>query len=507
MYFRYLLIAVLTYSIIGCNSGNNGGDGGTNPESNTSVGNTGSGTTDSQGTEGSSDGADTGGDSTGTDGDSSDAGGDTTDTGSDGSDTGGTTTDGGGTDSDGSTDAGEEECSVADLNQWVDDAMRDYYLYYNLVPQVDLAAYESPEQLITDLRVSPDRFSNVTDSAQQEQLFEEGITFGFGFRLVRDSLGAVRTAAVYKESPAELAGLQRGDVVMAVNGTPIEEMTNQLWSEYLGTGTDIVSPTFTVNKATGETQDISVTSGEYRLYTVQSANVATLNETQQRVGYINFLSYLGTAQSELNNVMAWLRDNEADELILDLRFNGGGFTSIARQLGSQVAGEVVFDEISERLSFNDRYAEFNYTRSFEPNDITLDLNRLYVITSGRTASSSELTINALRPYIDVYTIGGLTVGKPFVSRGRDRCGKRMHAMELISTNADGASVINGIAPDCEVFDTYQGDQGSLDDNMYSAALNYLYSGNCAAQPAAAQARSRPVFETSDELGFGSIDDR
>ena len=494
---RLVLIACLLLTITACNSGGSSStDGGTNPETNTDAG-------------ASTGGLTTGSDGTGTTGSDGTSSAGTTTNSDGGSSTGGDT---GGTDGDASTDSGVEECSIADVNQWVDDGMRDFYFYYDQVPTVDLAQYDDPNTLIRDLRVPPDRFSYVTDTAQQDALFDEGITFGYGFRFVRTNEGVVRTAAVNSESPADTAGLLRGDILVAVNGISIDEITNEQWAEALGTPPEVRSPIFSVQGEDGLDREVQITSGEYRLLTVQSGRFFDTN-AGTRVGYVHFLSYLGTAQAELNSVMAWLIENEVDELVLDLRFNGGGFTSIARQIGSQVAGEPVFDQVAEQLSFNDRYAEFNYTRDFDPNDFTLDLSRLFVITSDRTASASELTINALRPYIEVFTVGNRTVGKPFASRGRDRCGKRMQAIELLSTNANGASVIDGIPADCEVFDNYRGTQGSLEDSMMSTALNYMLNGSCeplpSTTPQAAVRRAgaaETFLATPDVIGEGSIAD-
>lgn len=485
---RLTLIVSILLSITACSSGGGGSsDAGTNPATNSDAGTTTGGLT-------------TGGDGTSTAGIT---------TISNGSSTSGVTDaiDGGG-----STDSGSDECSIADVNQWVDDGMRDFYFYYDQVPVVDLTQYNDPNTLIRALRVAPDRFSYVTDSAQQEALFEEGMTFGYGFRFVRTSEGVVRTAAVYTESPAEDSGLRRGDILLAVNGISIDEITNAQWTEALGTSPEVRSPTFSVQGEDGLDRDIQITSAEYRLLTVQQGKFFTTN-AGRRIGYVHFLSYLGTAQAELNSVMAWLKDNAVDELILDLRFNGGGYTSIARQIGSQVAGPPVFNQVAEQLSFNDRYAEFNYTQEFDENNITLELLRLYVITSDITASASELTINALRPYIDVYTVGNRTVGKPFASRGRDRCGKRMQAVELLSTNADGISVINGIPADCEAFDNYRGEQGTLEDSMFATTVNYLLNGLCELPPGdtpAAAARradgSESFLPSPDKVGEGAIAD-
>jgi len=191
-------------------------------------------------------------------------------------------------------------------------------------------------------------------------------------------------------------------------------------------------------------------------------------------------AFRATTDAEIDNAVAFLADAGISELILDLRYNGGGFTRIARQLASQIAGQAFVGQVYSRRMFNDKYSEFDLDQFIEAEPVTLDLSRLIVLTTSGTASASETLTNGLAPLIDVVVIGDRTVGKPFTSVSQDFCGKRINAMSTLTTNGIGESVIEGIVPTCVVMDDFLAPTDSINDALTGAALNYLQSGSCPA---------------------------
>ena len=370
----------------------------------------------------------------------------------------------------------DDECSIAAQNQWVDDAMRDFYIYADQVPIVNLADFESPESLIRGLRVAPDRFSNVANQSTQIQLFDEGIQFGYGSNVRRDANGEWRIFFVLEGSPSQVAGLKRGDILVAVNGIPFDDITREQSIEIFGTGIEIRSPLYTLRDEDGMQRDVIVTRGEFPFVTVQAATV--IEAGGNTIGYMYFAGFTETARDELDSAINMFISAEIDELVLDLRYNGGGRTAIAHKLASQIAGQVVFGQVMEQSLFNDAYQANNFTLFFPNEVIALALPRVIALVGPGTASASELTLNILEPYIDVTVIGALTVGKPFASRGRDRCGKRLNAMELISLNAAGNSVANGIMPDCAASDDFRLGLGDPVEALLAAAIDFIVDGVC-----------------------------
>jgi len=297
-----------------------------------------------------------------------------------------------------SPDEQTEDCSVAALNQWVDDNMRDYYLYYDQVPVLDLNAYDSPEELIVDLRVDPpDEFSNVRDADRQAQQFDEGVQFGFGFRSSSDSDGQPRLALVLRDSPMDLAGAERGDILVSANGIPWTDLTDEQFEDIFRDADETVAVEFVLRGGDGTDRTINVAPAEFPLFAVQFFTVQEVDGV--RIGYIFFLSFIEPARGELDEVMQDLASQDIDELVLDMRYNGGGRTSIAYKLASQIAGNNFAGQPLYQLLFNDKYADLNTEVPFFSELFTLDLPRVVVLAQRFTASSSEIVINGLRPHM------------------------------------------------------------------------------------------------------------
>ncbi len=401
-------------------------------------------------------------------------------------------------------DPAAEDCSVQSQNRWVDGNMHDYYLFYDQVPTLNLDEFNSPEELIKALRVNPpDRFSNVQNAESQGSFFNDGLAFGFGFRIQKDDTGQWRFNHIRVNSPMADADIKRGDIFVAANGVSANELSEEQYVEFFGRPPNPMTVTLTITDNAGDTRDEVVTSAEYPVSAVSVAGIFSKNGI--KYGYLRFETFIETAREELDFYIDRMAQDGVSELVLDLRYNGGGRTAIAQKLASQIAGPTVFGQTFEILSFNDKYTANNQTGVFPEEEYSLGVMRMVAITGPGTASSSELVINGLRPYIDVTVIGsGTTAAKPFQTSGRDFCGKRMNALEVISSNADGATVINGIEPDCLVADDITHEFGDFKEGMLNAALNYLYKGVCATPPAAVAQRQH----SRDKLrSLGDIDNR
>lgn len=394
-------------------------------------------------------------------------------------------------------------CSTIDLNTWVDRGMRDFYLFYKQVPTLDLASFDSPEDTIRELRVNPpDKFSNVQDANQQSAFFGAGITFGFGFSYSEADDGTTHFNTIVYGSPMQDAGFKRGDVLVALNDIPIDNVDSDTRRQIFGVAPEPKTVVFTILDDAGAQEQITVSNAEYRIQTVPFSQ--TYNFDGVLYGYLPMSSFTETSRAELDFQIATLRDMQISELVLDLRYNGGGRTSIAAKLASQIGGDAVQGDVFEFRRLNDRYSQFDSQVDFSREDAELGLPRIVVLVSPRTASSSELVINGLKPHINVTVIGnGTTAAKPFQTRGRDFCGKTMNALEFVSTNSASQDVIDGIPVDCFVEDDITREFGDPEEGMLAAGLAFLRNGTCNTAPAAA-ALATSTRGRVDESTWGDV---
>ncbi len=382
------------------------------------------------------------------------------------------------------TPPGIAQCSVDDIKSRVDFDMRDYYIYYDQVPTLNLADYDSGNALIRDLRVSPDRFSSVSDQATNDDLFNEGRQGGFGFGFFPASDGVVRITRVLVGSPAFAEGMQRGDEVISVNGISIDEITNEEIREALTPEQAPVIMSIRTGSEAARTVSVDfedyrwITAGPWLQYSSSDASVPT-------VGYMQLEAFLSTTTEEIfENLNGLINAGDIDELVLDLRYNGGGLVDVSRTLASVIGGDAVQGEIFTSLLWNDKYAAENQSFNFVNIRNPLNLPRLIVLSTEGTASASELLMNSLEPFIDVVVIGQKSAGKPFASNLLPYCEKSISAMRSVLANANGIDVGLGIEPDCLAEDDWLVPRYSLEDPLMNTALTYVLTGTCGDQPLA-----------------------
>ena len=377
-----------------------------------------------------------------------------------------------------------EECSVAEQNRRVNFNMLDYYLWYDQVPAINLDDYDSPEALIRDLRVLPfDVFSFVTDAAQAIETVEAGRNYDVGYRFRFDAAGDARILFVDPNGPAAAAGFKRGDIILSIGGVAIDELAIDTYLELIGPRENPNLVTWEIiDGASGDEFSLTMAAAEYDIATVLYRTYYTHPEYDGRIGYLVFSQFIETSDDELDLAFEYFLENNVTDLIVDLRYNPGGRTRIARKLASLISSPATDGELLIEYRLNDKYEQFNFERIFEPEENALGLDAVVFITTGSTASSSEIVINSLRPYIDVRLVGGTTTGKPYISAPRDFCGKRMNALEGEGFNADNVSVFGGIPADCVAHDDIsvdfgQNSSGELEPMLLAAADSIVF-GAC-----------------------------
>ncbi|REG91037.1 S41 family peptidase [Algoriphagus antarcticus] len=318
-----------------------------------------------------------------------------------------------------------------EINTWIYDVMDEVY-YWRLNLRTPIAANSDPTAYFKSLLFTPtDRFSVIYPDYQELINSLSGISLdpGYEFKLYRitDSNDIyAEVLYVKKDSPASSKDLKRGDAIVAINGT---KLTVSNYRDLLGQteATHTISPR-RYNEEAGAylaMEDISITPVEFPEDPNFLDTVYTINN--QKIGYVvyNFFAP-GTAtdntkyDKEMDAVFEKLKAENINNLVLDLRYNGGGYVSSAVNLASLIGPGVTSSDIFSRTKYNNLLAseipglssvKTAFLNKSQNLGTTLSGNRIYVLTSTGTASASELIINGLKPYMDVFLIGDVTYGK------------------------------------------------------------------------------------------------
>ncbi len=325
-----------------------------------------------------------------------------------------------------------EPSSNIAVNNWILDVMDEVYYWLDDLG-TPIAEDEDPEDYFEALLNRPtDRFSAIYPDYDELINGLSGITLeaGYEFQLYLESQGSTNVIAeisyVKKGSPAASAGLKRGDIITKINGI---QMTTENYREVLG---DIETQHSVTYLSLNPVTQVFELQAPLTLETVQLSenpsyidSVYTING--QRIGYFMYNFFAPgpggantTYDDQVDEIFAKFKSSNINHLIVDFRYNGGGYVTSATNLASLIAPAVTTSDIFSKTKYNDYLmAEIpelsNVQTSFRAKTQNLgnilEGNRVYVLTSSRTASASELVINGLKPYMDVYIIGDVTFGK------------------------------------------------------------------------------------------------
>jgi C-terminal processing protease CtpA/Prc len=231
-----------------------------------------------------------------------------------------------------------------------------------------------------------------------------------------------------------------------------------------------------------------------RLVTIPTVSqTAVLDAGSARVGYVHFRNFVTPSVEALNTAFTEVKDAGATELVLDLRYNGGGLVSVAQHLASLVGGAPLVGQVFVQFTHNDKQSSRNTSYPFETKPQALGVSRLVVIATRGSASASEAVINGLRPYMDVKVVGDATYGKPVGQYGFDFCQKVLYPVAFLVTNARGeADYFDGIAADCAAADDVDHALASPQEASLAEALYVVRNGRCSGR-AAAQAEVQARF--------------
>jgi carboxyl-terminal processing protease len=398
--------------------------------------------------------------------------------------------------SDGANDeAPVAACSLEGQKQFVLDNMRAWYFWNDLLPaQVDTSQFATPEDLLAFLTtfspdITPDdgidnpvdRFSFINTAAADQAFFGEGKFEGFGFSSRFVAENDLRLSRVFFDSPANLAGLERGQQIIALNGRTIAEIEA---NEGVNAVFDLSPLEFTMREIDGTEFTVEITQDIVTIDPVpQSRIIVDPNGVRTPVGYMELATFISTADAEMDTVFANFRAQGVNDVILDLRYNGGGLVSTSELLGDFLGGDVAENLAYSKTVFNElRAAANNRTEFFERRGNSMSLVRLVVIASRSTASASELVINGMDPHVEVIIVGDDTFGKPVGQVGLEFCEQILRPTAFQTLNAnDFGDYFFGLPVDCAAPDDLDVAVGADNDPNIEAALAYLDTGGCPAE--------------------------
>jgi C-terminal processing protease CtpA/Prc len=381
------------------------------------------------------------------------------------------------------TASAQTDCSIFGQNQFVHDALDQYYLWYSEIPDLDPALFDSPEAYLEAVRYRPldESFSYITTKARTDAFYSSSEFVGIGFSFRQTRIDEVRIAQVYPNSPASEAGLTRGDYLLAVNGRSVPELlATGGFSAAFGPSEIGVTVALEWRTRRGEERSGVVTKRVVAIPTVSHTNIFDVNGLP--VGYLHFRNFVEPSIDALNRAFAEFRTRGVVDLILDLRYNGGGLVDVAQHLGELIGGYRTNGKIFFQTVHNDKQADRNRSVLFEDPQEALDVPRLVVITTRSSASASELIINGLDPHIPVTVIGDRTFGKPVGQYGFEFCEKMLFAVSFKTVNALGeGDYFGGIPVDCMAGDNLDRALGNPEESSLAEALHFLRTGACSAR--------------------------
>lgn len=372
------------------------------------------------------------------------------------------------------------ECSTIGQNRFVFDVMDQWYYWNNTLPDVDPDTFSSPEALLDQLTSNApvvDRFSYIADKEASDAFFDAGQFDGLGFTS-RNVNNQLFLALVFPGSPADMAGLERGFEITNVNGVDVVTTLNNgnsvdFGASEVGTAVDIeyldragTAFSATILKDTVTIDPVPVSS------VIDNNGVAT--------GYLHFYTFIEPSNAALASAFTEFENANVSELVVDVRYNGGGLISVANYLAGLIGGTNTAGEIlSERIHNAERAADNDEITFFSDQNHALDLNRVVFITTGGSASASELVINSLTPFLDVVLIGDTTFGKPVGQYGFDFCDSTLFPVSFETVNAnDVGGYFDGITVDCPAADDLTTVLGDTAEASLAEALTYLDTDAC-----------------------------
>jgi carboxyl-terminal processing protease len=441
----------------------------------------------------------------------------------------------------------DRQGTVVDENRWLRSWTHELYLWYGEVTDRDPSLTNNALDyfdLLKTMATTPsgadkDKFHFTYPTTVWQSLSQGGVEAGYGAEFAILAGRPPRRIVVAFTDPGSPAASQfaRGDEVLQVDGVDAVNGGTQANVDVLNAGL------FPDNTGESHTFVVRNVAGVQRTVTMNSATIThvpvpvatTLTTASGPVGYIQFNDHIATAEQPLMDAVTAIKNAGATDLILDLRYNGGGYLDMASEVAYMIANTTLTSgRTFEKIVFNDKNPSRNpvtgetltptpfhaTTQGFQGASgralPTLNLDRVYIIVGPGTCSASESIINSLRGVnVQVFLIGSTTCGKPYGFYPTDNCGTTYFTIQFRGENAanfgdysDGFSAANQPAPagtmvaGCSVADDFTHAMGDAAEGRVAAALAFRASNNQACP--AASGFAPPIVSKSSLFSDGNL---
>ena len=386
---------------------------------------------------------------------------------------------------------------------------RDIYLWYNQIPtNFNGRTYADPDKIMTAIRqfsIEPgfsqpvDKWSFAIKQAVWDNV-SSGIAGDFGLGVFFHTESDLRVKHVERESPAGKAGIRRGWRITKINGSDNVNTSNINF--IVQNVFESNSTNFTFQKPDNSTVTITLNVASYQENPIVLDSVYTIDS--KKIGYLVFNSFLGDTSAIYNDftrVFNRFAQEGVGDVVVDLRYNGGGYVSLAERLGNYLAPSSANGNLMMRQQYNNKYSQYNRETNFRKQG-SLNLSRVFFIVSSSTASASELLINSLKPYMEVLLVGpNKSYGKPVGYFPIPVADWYIFPISFRTVNKNGeGNYYGGFALNYQVADGLDKDWGNITESGLASTLNYITSGIFKLQAAGSKTKA---YQESPQVKEGN----
>lgn len=392
-------------------------------------------------------------------------------------------------------------CSLRPRQDWALAQLQEWYLFPNLFDATVNAAAHATVDSYIDALVAPARaqsrdryFTYLTSIAEENAFYQQGETAGFGMRLGYDTAGnRVFVIEAFEGAPALAAGIDRGTELLQIGGQSVAGLMAsggpQAVINALGPDTAGTSRTLTIRQPSGTQNTVTLSKAVFGIDPVSDRYGARIiTDGARRVGYLNMRTFIDTSEANLRAAFADFKAQGVTELIVDLRYNGGGLISIAALMGDLMTDGRAGQPFGY-VTFRDSKASENETIAIQAQPQAIAPIKIAFIGTGSTASASEMVINGMVPYLgtSMALVGSNTYGKPVgqIALDRPQCDDRLRVVALKIENRDRqgeyyTGLARTVPVTCRASDDITHQLGDPNEGMVRAALDFLAGRGCTA---------------------------
>jgi carboxyl-terminal processing protease len=370
---------------------------------------------------------------------------------------------------------------VSDEVEFLVNYMEKSYLFYQDIQANDVSSIATPEKALELRKAKQDRFSNIASAAASDALFTEGQITAFGFNQKLEDDKLLRITFVQPNSPAQAAGMKRGDAIVAIDGESVASLLSKsLLADAFGPFESGIRRTISILRG-AQAFDLALIKATFTLQNASLGKTIPLSNGT-KAGYLYYNSFNSPSLSQWKSALSTMKAQGATKLVVDLRLNGGGLVNIATSLGGTLVPTNKSGNLFVQTAFNDKSTTSNVSYTIPFDSLAGTFTEIVFLTSPSTCSASEALIVGLQPYLastKVTLIGSTTCGKPFGFSPPVYKSKIYNITSFRIKNLIGfTDYIDGLTPNCKATDNNQLELGDEKENLLAAALSYFNTGVC-----------------------------